>query len=481
MPPEVNPKVLDDPQFEQIMDGIGTLSKEFNASIGAQKNEVEELRRKNEALEAKLKDTQLQQQKQLTDAVDIISDKIGRMERRQIATGKLSLVDVTDVLVAAVPEKKRWMIRFCEATTSPSEKGRFKDAPFRAASELWFQNATFSQLRKFAAEAAGMHAERQTIERAFADAYRYDAEQKAVLVEGTDAMGGYLVPDPVAAEINRLIEDNSVMRPLVRKVAMSSKTLDLPKRGTGAVTAYVVAENAVTGDAMPAANAFGVVTLTAKKFAGLATASLESIQDSPVGLLDYVRTSIAEEIGILEDFEALEGTTNFTGVAADTGVNEIVAGTNGDAITYAKLVAIVFKARQRLSRVGAQWFMTPEAMAKVVGLRADAVTAADGAGAPIFQFAQVPNAIPYTLLGFPIQVMSSIKIDRTKGSGTALTNIYFGPPDAIVFGDRAGMAWDVSEAPNWSKFLVDMRLMKRTAIACAIPGAMTRAIDLITA
>lgn len=472
---------VSDEQFESIMEGIATLGRENAARDASHRTEVEELRAKNAELDKKIVEQAKSSKKSLDDAVDIIADKLGRMERRQIATGKLSLVDVTDVLVAAIPEKKRWLVRFCEATMPANEKGRFKDAPFKAATELWFQNATFSQLKKYQGDAPGMMAEKSVIEKAFADAYRYDVEQKATLIEGTDAMGGYLVPDPVAAEINRLIEDNSVMRPLVRKVPMTSKTLDLPKRGSGAITAYIVAENAATGDAMPASNAFAALTLTAKKFAGRATASIEAIQDSPVGLLDYIRTSIAEEIGILEDFEALEGTTNFTGVAADAAVNEITAASGGDALTYAKLVAVVFKARQRASRIGAQWFMAPEAMAKVVGLRADAVTAGDGAGLPIFQFAQVPNAIPYTLLGFPIQVISSIKIDRTNGAGTNLTNIYFGPPDAIVFGDRAGMAWDVSEAPNWSNFLVDMRLMKRTAIGVAVPKAMTRALDLKTA
>jgi HK97 family phage major capsid protein len=373
------------------------------------------------------------------------------------------------------------------------DKGEFKDPIFKAASALWFDHSMRAQHKQWAAKREYHLKRMEQLEQAFRDAYRVPIEliEKAAFTTATDTLGGHLVPDPVEAEMNRLIADNSILRQAgVRTIPMVTKTLDLPKEGSSSLGVAIENEGAAITDSVPASNAVAKVTLTAKRFDGYAAASLESIQDSAISVLTWVQEKLTELIGTLEDTQALEGTSSFTGLAADTDVNEIAAQTNGDAITYAKLVSIVFKARQRTSRQLARFFMAPEAMAKVVGLRADAVTAADGAGVPIFQFGNVPGTIQMTLLGFPVEVHSGIRIDRTKGSGTALTNIYFGPPRQITFGDRTGMSWDVSDVASmvvggvttsaFQTYSVHMRLIKRTAIAVAVGKAFTRAVDLIT-
>lgn len=412
-------------------------------------------------------------------------DRLEAIDRRTHALAYIGPQGGTDKLLDGIHETERSFIALAEKTFDPRvDKGRFKDPIFRASTALWFMHSTMGQSKNWATDRE-VHLKRcEAIEESMRAAFQLAKVDKAAFTTGTDGLGGHLVPDPVEAEMNRLILDNSVLRPAgVRVVPMMTKTLDLPKEGANGLSVSIEGENTQIADSIPASNAVAKVTLTAKRFNGRAIASIESVQDSAVSILGWVQENLTELIARKEDTEGLEGTTNFTGLAADSDVNEIAAaGADGDAITYAKLVSVVFKARQKDSRAGARWFMAPEGMAKVVGLRADAVSAADGAGQPIFQFGNVPGEIRMFILGFPVELHSGILTNRTKGSGTGLTNIYFGPPRRIVFGDRTGMSWDVSDSAGtaFENYQLVMRLVKRTAIAVAVGKAFTRAIDLIT-
>jgi len=462
---------------DQILEGIQKIAQYAEGQAKTAKDSIAKVEARVDGFETSQAKLAERMEKKNDETVSIISDKLARIEKRQQATGRLSIIETSDVILSAIDDADRRVVRLMESTMQETrDKGQFANPIFKAGSALWFMYAMKLQLPGRFGQTRD--ADSRKLDRLI-EAFGGDTT-KNVLVEGTDALGGYTVPKPVEAELMRLIEDNSVMRPLVTKIPMDSKTLAIPKKGSS-ITATVVAENVTMTDSIPALP-FAQLLLTAKKIAGVAVASIEDLQDSAIGLMGYIQTAIAEAIGQVEDREALDGESTFIGLAGDTEVNEVVAaGADGDVINFAKLVSIVFKSRQRAGRIGARWYMAPEAMAKVTGLRSDSIQAADGLGLPIFQWANVPGAIAPTLLGFPIEVVSTISIAQAKGNASTLTNIYFGPPNAIVFGDRQGMAWEVSNAPNWGKYLIDMRLVKRTGIGVAVPTAMTRAIDLITA
>src|SRR3990172_8755157 len=463
---------LPEDREDAILEGINNIAQFVETATKTNKDAVDGLKSKVDGVETLVSKVEERFNKKHDETVQIIADKVARMEKRQAATGRLSIVDTTDVILAAVADEDRQGVRLLEGTMSPTrDRGRFAEPVFKGGCELWFKYATRLQLPgRFGQTRDQDEKKLNRLTEALGG-----AEQKAVLIEGTDALGGYLVPDPVAAEILRLIEDNSVMRPLVTKIPMDSKTLDLPK-GSGGISAAIVGENAAIGDSV-GGTPFSVATLTAKKFAGRAQASIESLQDSVVGLMGYIQTRIAEAIGQLEDKQCLEGDgtgSNFTGLATDAGVNEIAGGANGTAITYDIIVSMVYKARQRSSRIGARWYGAPETKAKVVGLK-------DSQLMPVFQFNNVPGAIAQTLLGFPFEDISTIRIDRSIGTaGATGTFLYFGVPTGVVFGDRQGMSWEVSNAPGWNNYLLDMRLVKRTGIAIGVPAAFTRHTNLTT-
>lgn len=307
-------------------------------------------------------------------------------------------------------------------------------------------------------------------------------ERQVALEGGAATEGAELVPTIVQAEILRLIADNGIMRPLVRKVPMTSIQHNFPRR-TGTFGAAIIDEEGSITQT-PASGPFGTVALVAKKLAAFSVVSMELLQDNVVGLADYIALEFAEQIARTEDAQALEGDgtgLNFTGIVAASGVVEIQAttaasATNGGSIQYKGLVDTQYGAVQASSRNGAQWFMHPTIFARILAGRGGVASATDQGGAPLV--AMVPNV----LTGEPAEFLfarrswltSVIDIARTVGTQTDSSNIYYGPPTNIIFGDRLGFQIDLNP---WAKFQtaqVDIRGMERVGIAVGVPDSFVK-------
>lgn len=462
----------DDP----VLNGVVKMADQIDETVREIDKRVDDLKEKGQETARKTIKEVEQVRNELKAGFDIMGDKIETLQKRQVL-GPLA-TDITPDLVAAIPTEKRHMITVAERTMGKSkrsdgtkieEKGEFRDPVFKAAAALWFQTSSYMQLNK-TRNIRGLQDQLDRLDSAFASSYM-GGESKAIsdMAEGANASGGFLVPAPVEAEVLRLIADNAVMRPLVRKMTMTAKTLSVPTKGN-AITAYIGAEGATLTGSYDQ-TAFANVTLTAKRFHGRATMSYELLEDSIVGILPYILETLGEEIGILEDQESLEGSgTNFTGVNAASGVNSVATTTtNGEAIVYSDLTRTIFAARQRSSRVNARWFMSPELFGAIVGMT-------DTNGQPVVQFGRVPNEIVPQILGFPVEVVSSLSVAITRGSTGNTANAYFGPPNTVLFGDRMGIRWDVSDAPNWATYEIDARLIKRTGIVTGVPTAWTKLV-----
>lgn len=293
----------------------------------------------------------------------------------------------------------------------------------------------------------------------------FDPVLKAALGEAAGS-GANIIATPVEAELLRLIRDNTIVRPLATKIVMSSLTHQIPVENSN-VTAYIVPEVTVITDSMPATT-FAQRPLTAKAFAGLATVSNQLLQDNIIGLNQYLFASIAEHIGILEDQGALDGGTtaasvmvqNFSGVAVAPGVGSFTvtatSAAGGNIPTYAELIKLVYSAQQNATRAGAGFFMTPLAFKNIVSL-------VDTTGQPIFSFANVPGAIPNFVGGYPVHLVSSLSTVWGNVSGSS-TNIYFGPPAKIIYGDISGMSFDLDPYSLLDKVQTRIRVLKRTGI-----------------
>ena len=145
--------------------------------------------------------------------------------------------------------------------------------------------------------------------------------------EGTDSAGGFTVPDPLSAEIIRLVEQYGVFRQYARVVPMAADTLAVPRR-TGGLTVYYPGENTeITSSDVT----FAQANLTAKKYSALALMSSELDEDSVISMADLIADEIAYSFAVAEDTNGFKGDGTST-YASITGLeNALLAGSVYDA------------------------------------------------------------------------------------------------------------------------------------------------------
>ncbi len=372
-----------------------------------------------------------------------------------------------DMLLQAIPEERRGLVgKFARCDNS-----KLTSDPVRAAAfAIWLQNAAKLQLRGYSEEWPVLHDQNKALELALHNGVVVKADTL------TGAAGGYTVPQPLEAEVLRQLQDASVVRRLARSVPMDSKTLDFPG-GTNAVTCAITVE----GGAISASEeVFTTIQLLSRKFASYSTATVELLDDSAIGILTYWLELATEQMALLEDQQALEGdgtTDQFTGVLIGTDVNEVAYLNTVAVPTLVKEIADVKFAGNSHSRRNAAWIMRSSAMGFLVG-------AQDAAGAPFLNQASIGWVISQqlgagtgmgegTMLGDPVWTSDEI------AEATLVSTIYYGNwRDGMMYGDRTGITFGVSEHENFQADLISMKMTKRTAIVIAVPQYLTRWVDV---
>jgi HK97 family phage major capsid protein len=139
--------------------------------------------------------------------------------------------------------------------------------------------------------------------------------QTKALSEGTNYLGGYLVPPEFSTDIIDLRETYGVARQVARVVPMSSDTLTIPRR-TGGLTAYFVGEASTITDSN---KTWDQVNMVAKKLAALTLWSSELNEDAMISIGDDLAGEIAYAFSQKEDecYFNGDGTSTYGGI---TGV-----------------------------------------------------------------------------------------------------------------------------------------------------------------
>ena len=156
------------------------------------------------------------------------------------------------------------------------------------------------------------------------DAYKEDFDRHLrgkilvhnVLSEGTDADGGYLVPEDFERDIVTALEEENVIRSLA-KVITTQHERKIPV-ATGHSTAQWTAENAAYTESNPT---FGQKQIDAFKLTDLCRVSVELLQDSAFDIEDYLMKEFARAFGIAEEeaFCVGTGTNQPTGIFTASG------------------------------------------------------------------------------------------------------------------------------------------------------------------
>ena len=413
---------------------------------------VEEPKVENEEMK-KLEDQLAKQGEQIVEQrewLKKVEDDLAKARRGSL---------VSDNLREAIPQRMLGMV-------DAHARADHKDPVLEAAKDAWFKNAIKLASGAYNAESHILREENERLVKAMGEITR------ATINENTATQGGNLVPTIVEAQIIRLIADNSVVRPLTRKVTMVSKTHTVPSPDN--VTAYVVSElgTAITAGEPQIAN----VTLTTKTFAAYGLATYESVQDSVIGIADMFATLGAEAFGAKEDQLSLEGTSGdpWVGLAAASNVLtfDATTATNASAVpTYTQIIKMVYNAKKKSSRRRGAFVFHPIAWSNIAG-QVSSSTPAFGLQ-PGFMALDPTGDADGRVGAYPVFCTEQILGNRTDVGGTDVSYGYFGDFSNMLYGDRTGIDFMASPHVKFAEGLVAMRILKRTAMVVGVPASFT--------
>lgn len=249
-----------------------------------------------------------------------------------------------------------------------------------------------------------------------------DADEYRALNVGTDAAGGFLVPDEFERTlIDKLSEENIVR--ILATVVRSSNDRQIPVVA-GHGTAYWTAEG---GGYTESDDTLEQKLLTAHKLTCLMKASEELVQDSAFDIETYVSREFTRRIGVKEEeaFVAGTGTGQPRGLTLDAETG--VTAASATAIAADELIDL-FHSLTRPYRNRAVWLMN-DATVKAVRKLKD--TSNDYLWQPGLQAGQ-----PDRLLGRPVYAASAM-----PQIGTTNVSIVFGDLSYYWIAQRQGIVF----------------------------------------
>ncbi len=288
---------------------------------------------------------------------------------------------------------------------------------------------------------------------------------KTVNAEGTDNIGGYLVPIEYGNELIGTINQYGVARKYATIKKMTRDKMSFPTVSTD-ISAFAVSE----GSQITASNyTFGQILLDSNKYATIVPMTNELIQDSAYDLQSEVIKSSA--IGFANKEDSLLVST-LSGVS-----NSVTGGILGTTLTGANGYDILVNTISTLEAVntnyinGAQWLMSPTTKAMVRKLK-------DTTGMPLLNV-NVTDGFKESLMGYEIVTSNAMP---TASATSGKTAIVFGNLNNVYFGDRQAMDIYVGKEGTvgsdniFEKDMSAYRCIERIDIKLARPDAFVKVV-----
>lgn len=242
-----------------------------------------------------------------------------------------------------------------------------------------------------------------------------------VLSEGTDADGGYLVPEEFERQIVKTLDEANVIRSLAKIITTNSER-KIPVAASHS-TAQWTLENGAYTESNPT---FGQKQIDAYKLTDLIRVSQELLQDSAFDLESYIADEFARAFGIAEEqaFCVGTGTNQPTGIFTANGGTVGVTAAATTAITADELISLVYALKSPYRR-NAKFLMNDATVAAIRKLK-------DLNGAYMWQ-PSVQAGQPDRLLGYEIYTSPYVP---TLAAGALA--VAFGDFQNYWIADRAG-------------------------------------------
>lgn len=457
-----------------VLEGLHKMSDEIMKNRKVSDEKVAEVQK---ASDRKFEDLEAKTNKSFEDVVA----RIGRLKDFSATLGNsmLRIGPGDDTLKEVIPKAFKERAGMFEAYSRSLPKGSaMSDTTVAMAIAAWIRHATHLMLpRHFSSDIQEDSRAKAAIYAALQEKHYgadYEAITKAAYAEGAAGTGGNLVPTIVEADIVRQIKDSSKLFAMGRQFQMSTNVHQVPSENTAVTVGWAAEAGTLTGGE----GTFAQKTLTAKKVYSRATMSVEMVEDSSPGLLQYLLEVFSEKIGGELDKQLVLGDGSspaITGIDGTSGITVISTSATaaGRNLTWQLLVNTYVGNGEGVAIENGYWIMSPKGYAVVFGLT-------DTTGQPVIKFADTATAPAGTLLGRPI--ILSARFGGTPSGVTATlddttnanTKIIYGVPTSLLCGTRMGLRWDVTDQVNWGTFSVDARLVGRFAMIVGVPTDFSR-------
>lgn len=211
-----------------------------------------------------------------------------------------------------------------------------------------------------------------------------------VLSEGTDADGGYLVPEEFERQIVTTLDEANVIRSLA-KIIITNSERKIPVASSNSVAQWTP-ENGTYQESNPT---FEQKQIDAFKLTDLIRVSQELLQDSAFNLETYIADQFARAFGIAEEqaFCVGTGVDQPTGIFTDKGGSLGVTAASANTVTVDELISLVYALKSPYRR-NAKFLMNDATVSIIRKLK-------DGNGAYLWQPSSQAGQ-PDRLLGYEI-------------------------------------------------------------------------------
>lgn len=203
----------------------------------------------------------------------------------------------------------------------------------------------------------------------------------------------------------------------------------IPKLSASVTNAAFVAEGSAPSEG---AATFSQVTMSPKTLAAYVDVSRRLIQQSDPSVEQILRNDIINTFARKIDEVAIQGgaANAPSGIIANAGTNVVSMGTNGAALTYAKVIELIKAVEEDNAMMTSANFLTnPKVIAalRTISKQANGVEG---------NFIMDPQG---TVLGSNVASSTLVPSNLTKGTGTALSALVYGDFSQIMLGFWSGV------------------------------------------
>jgi len=284
-------------------------------------------------------------------------------------------------------------------------------------------------------------------------------QQKAALAEASGVTGGYTVPPEFYQQLQTIMAEQTFIRPRAFVVPMASATLQMPYldittvQSAGVSPFFGGVQMSWTAEAQTRTETepqFRQMELKAWELSGYTVSSNVLLQDSVMGLEQFLMMLFAQSIAWFEEYAFLQG----NGVGKPQGMLSAPAAIPVTRNTPTSVlfvdVATMWSKLLPMSWGKAIWTFSPTVVPQLLQLK-------DGNGRAIFISIDqgITKTPTWSLLGRPAYPTEKVPALGTKGDLMLLD------PGLYVIGDRMSIEIAASEHVNFLKNQMTWRVVER--------------------